>query len=103
MTRDGRGGAPLPDADPAPAICTATKQHDPPEDIRSGRSAGAVAIGFVSGPVGRRTLPLTVVVRCPACSRVHTHRGDEGGRRVGSCGASYTVRIAGGQRDRWSA
>jgi hypothetical protein len=105
VTHRQRSGAPPPDVGPAPERSSrhhaAGQPHgNAPDPVRE-----VIAVAFVSPPIGRRTLPLLVVVDCPTCHHVHTHRstGPHGGRRVGSCGTAYVVRVAGDKRARWSA
>lgn len=52
------------------------------------------AVAFVAPAIGRRTLAALIVPRCPACGFLHQHRGNVG-PRIGSCGASYTITVAG--------
>jgi hypothetical protein len=55
------------------------------------------AVAYSSPPIGRCSLWVLIVPRCPSCLHTHVHRssGDHGGRRTGSCGATYRVVIAG--------
>lgn len=85
----------------APQNSATTKRHQV-QGNPNGQPAEIVAVAYLSPPIGRRGLPLLVVVDCPACHHVHTHRG-RGGRRVGSCGASYLLRVAGTKRARWAS
>lgn len=67
--------------------------------------APPTAQGFATPPSGRRVLWAVVVPTCPACGHLHLHRstGRHGGRRTGSCGATYLVVLAGAKRGRWAA
>lgn len=89
-------GAPPPRRRPVPQ--TSNHQHSGMTEPRPvPRQRVMTAVGFVAEPIGRRTLYALIVPRCPTCSGMHFHRstGPHGGQRRGSCGAGYTVVIAG--------
>jgi hypothetical protein len=53
------------------------------------------AIAIAVPPLGRRRMWLLLVESCPNCGYSHVHRalGSTGGRRAGTCGTSYYVRV----------
>lgn len=92
-------GAPPPRTRPVPQ--TSNHQHRGGTESRPApRQRVMTAVGFVAEPIGRRTMYALVVPRCPTCRCMHFHRstGPHGGKRRGSCGAGYTVVIAGCER-----
>lgn len=104
------GGAATDDAPPATTTSepqrAPSSQPGPGERNTGSRQGVLIAPGFISPAIGRRHLALVVIPRCPACSYVHVHRSNAVnvvGKRTGSCGATYIVRIAGSKRGRWSA
>lgn len=99
MRQKTRRPALTPDA--ANKISAATSEHQNHRNTQRQRPQ-VFAAGFIAEPIGRRTEPALIVPRCPKCLCLHLHRG-RGDQRTGSCGATYTVIIAGGKRARRSA
>jgi hypothetical protein len=97
--RQQRGGAPPSGAGPAPKQKNdaAAKQPNVNDDSATHE---LIAVAYASPPIGRCQRWVLIVPRCPACAHCHVHRstGPHGGRRTGSCGASYSVVLAGWQR-----
>jgi hypothetical protein len=97
MTERQRGPAITPG--PVNASATTKRHHD-----HGSRPAEVVARGFYGPPAGRRALGAIVVPIGPFCGHLHLHRstGPHGGRRRGSCGTEYVIRLAGYRRGRWA-
>jgi hypothetical protein len=89
----------------APLLKTISHRHDadPGQDNTAKRTA-TVARGFIAPPSGGRARHLIIIPDCPNCQGLHIHFSVDGriGRRKGSCGHPYVVRIAGQKRAGWS-
>ena len=72
----------------------------PARTVRWDRSATLTAVAYATPPIGRCRRWVVIVPRCPACGYAHVHRdtGAHGGRRTGSCGATYRLVITGRRR-----